>query len=92
MTWQRLVNWIRRVFRIYEKEIKTFVDDMLELAFLNIDTVKSEKITPAIKEKVRNKVLADILIMGIDIGTTKGKSEIGKLIIDSIDWFIKEGE
>ena len=89
---EKIVKWIRRMFKIYEKEIKVFVDDMLDLAFQNIDEVIQDKLTPEIRKKVRNKVLADILIMGIDIGTTKGKSEVGKLVMDAIDWFTKEGE
>jgi hypothetical protein len=90
--WQNIVKWIRRVFRIYEKEIKSFVDDMLDLAFENVDEVIKVKLTPEIRKKVRSKVLADILVMGIDIATIKGKSESGKIIMDAIDWFIKEGE
>lgn len=89
---EKIIKWIRRLFRIYEKEIKEFVDDMLDLAFQNVDEVISEKLTPEIRKKVRNKVLADILVMGIDTATIKGKSESGKIIIDAIDWFIKEGE
>lgn len=80
------------MFRLYEKEIKEFVDDMLDLAFQNIDETIQNELTPEIRKQVRNKVLADILIMGIDITTIKGKSEAGKIILDSIDWFIKENE
>ncbi|MHA1805951.1 MAG: hypothetical protein ACTSX2_00080 [Candidatus Thorarchaeota archaeon] len=88
----KIIRWFRRLFRLYEKEIKEFVDDMLDLAFQNLDDERLDKLNPEIRKKVRNKVLADILIMGIDIGTIKGKSESGKIIMDAIDWFIKEGE
>ena len=90
--WQNIVKWIRRVFRIYEKEIVSFVDDMLDLAFENVDEVIKVKLTPEIRKKVRNKVLADILVMGIDIATIKGKSESGKIIMDAINWYAKEGK
>jgi len=89
---EKIVKWLRRMFRLYEKEIIEFVDDMLDLAFQNVDIAIQDKLTPEIRKKVRNKVLADILIMGIDITSIKGKSESGKLIMDAIDWFIKEGE
>ena len=88
----KIIRWFRRLFRLYEKEIKDFVDDMLDLAFQNLDDERLDKLNPEIRKKVRNKVLADILIMGIDIGTIKGKSESGKIIMDAIDWFIKEDE
>lgn len=84
--------WIRRMAHLYEKEIKQFVDEMLELAFLNLDKARMEKIDPAIRRKITNKILADILIMGIDIGTVKGKSEVGKLVMDAIDWYTKGDE
>jgi len=90
--WQNIVKWIRRVFRIYEKEIESFVDDMLDLAFENVDEVIKVKLTPEIRKKVRNKVLADIIVMGIDIATIKGKSESGKIIMDAINWYAKEGK
>lgn len=89
---EKIIKWIRRLFRLYEKEIKEFVDDMLDLAFQNVDEVIQNKLTPEIRDKVKNKVLADILVMGIDIGSVKGKSEAGKIILDAIDWFVKEGE
>lgn len=89
---EKIIKWIRKLFRLYEKEIKEFVDEMLDLAFQNVDDEIKKKITPEIRKRVRNKVLADILIMGIDIATIKGKSEAGKIILDAIDWFIKEGE
>ena len=89
---EKLVNWLRKIFRLYEKEIKQFADNMLELAIANLDEVKREKITPAIRKKIRNKVLADILVMGIDVAENKGKSATGRIIVDAIDWFISEGE
>jgi hypothetical protein len=89
---KRFVAWIRRIAHLYEKEIRKFVDEMLELAFLNLDKARVEKIDPAIRKKIANKVLADILIMGIDIGTVKGKSEVGKLVMDAIDWFTRGDE
>jgi len=88
----KIIRWIRRLFRLYEKEIKEFVDEMLDLAFQNVDEAVKDKLTPEIRKKVRNKVLADILVMGIDIATIKGKSESGKIILDAINWFIKEGD
>lgn len=90
--WQKFVAWLRRMFRLYEKEIKEFVDDMLDLAFQNLDEQRKDKIDPAIRKKIANQVLANIIIMGIDIGTIQGRSEVGKLIMDAIDWFTKEGE
>jgi len=93
MTWyQKIIAWIRRMAHLYEKDIKKFVNDMIDLAFKNLDKEIADKIDPAIRKKITNKVLADILIMGIDISTIKGKSEVGKLIMDSIDWFTKESE
>ena len=89
---EKIVKWIRRMFRLYENEIKVFVDDMLDLAFQNLDKERADKLNPAIRRKVRNKVLADILIMGIEVGTIKGNSEVCKLVMDAINWFIKEGE
>jgi hypothetical protein len=59
---------------------------------LNLDKARVEKIDPAIRKKIANKVLADILIMGIDITTVKGKSEVGKLVMDAIDWFTRGDE
>ena len=91
--WSKFVKWLRKILRRYEKEVRQFVDEMLEFAFANLDEARKERLTPAIKKKVRNKVLADILVMGVDIATTKGKSEVGKLILDATDWFIgKEAE
>lgn len=88
--WKSIIGFVRRIFRMYEKEIKAFVNEMLDLAFLNLDEVRKDKIDPVIRKKITNKVLADILIMRIDVTTVKGKSEIGKLIMDAIDWFTKE--
>jgi hypothetical protein len=51
-----------------------------------------DKIDPAIRKKIANKLLADIIIMKIDITTEQGKSKVGHLVIDAIDWFTKEGE
>ena len=89
---EKIIKWIRRLFRLYEKEIKEFVNGILDLAYMNLDAVKVRSITPAIRKKIVNKVLADILVMGIDIETIKGKTEVSRLIVDAIDWFIKEGE
>ena len=87
---EKIIKWLRRVFRLYEKEIQKFADDMLNLAFQNVDDAIKDKLTPEIKKKVRSKVLADILIMGIDTATIKGKSESGKIILDAINWFTTE--
>ena len=91
-TWQKIVAWLRKMFRLYEKEIVEFVNEMLDLAFQNLDEVRVSKIDPAIRKKIANKVLADIVIMRIDITTIQGKSEVGKLVMDAIGWFTKEGE
>ena len=90
--WNRFVAWVRRIAHLYEKEIKAFVNEMLDLAFLNLDEVRLNKINPAIRKKIANKVLADIIIMRIDITTTQGKSEVCKLVMDAISWFTKESE
>lgn len=90
--WTRFVAWIRRMAHLYEKEIREFVNEMLELAFLNLDEVRLNKITPAIRKKIANKVLSDIIIMRIDITTAHGKSEICKLVMDAISWFTKGEE
>jgi hypothetical protein len=90
--WKRLVTWLRLQLKIHEKEIKAFVNEMIDKAFQNLDANIVRSITPAIRRKITNKILADILIMGIDIGTVKGKSEIAKLTIDAINWFTKESE
>lgn len=88
--WKRLISWIRRMINLYEKEIKEFVNEMLDLAFQNLDSKIVNKIDPAIRKRITNKVLADILIMKIDITTTQGKSKVCELVMDSITWFTKE--
>jgi hypothetical protein len=88
--WKKLISWIRRMINLYEKEIKEFVNEMLDLAFQNLNSEIVRKIDPAIRKKITNKVLADILIMKIDITTTQGKSKVCELVMDSITWFTKE--
>lgn len=90
--WTKIKAWVRRLFSLYDKEIKQFVDEMIELAFLNLDNERKEKLTPAIKKKVKNKVMADIIIYGTDIATTKGKSAVGQFLMDAIDRFTNDGD
>ena len=91
MEWyKKLISWIRRMLHLYEKEIRQFVNEMLDLAYQNLDADVVHKITPAIRRKITNKILADIIIMKIDISTIQGKSEVCKLITDAISWFTKE--
>jgi len=90
--WIRFVAWVRRIAHLYEKEIKAFVNEMLDLAFANLDEVRREKINPAIRRKIANKVLVDIIIMKIDITTIQGKSKVCELVMDAISWFTKESE
>ena len=91
-TWTKIIRWLRKTFKRYEAEIQQFVDNMLDLAFQNLVDPRKEKLTDAVKKNIRAKVLADIMVMGIDISTTKGKSETGKIIMDAIDWFTKDAD
>lgn len=90
--WTGLVVWIKKMVTLHKKEILTFIDQMLDMAFQNLDKARMDKIDPAIRKKIANKLLADIIIMKIDITTEQGKSKVGHLVIDAIDWFTKEGE
>lgn len=90
--WKNIVGFLRTVFRIYEKEIRAFVENMIEMAFQNLDAAKREKITPAIRKKIANKILADIIVMGIDTTTNAGKSEIARIVVDALSWAAKESE
>ena len=90
--WKRFVAWIRRMAHLYGDEIKETANDLLDLAFANLDEKRKEKLNPAIRKKIANKVLADILILGIDVTTAKGKAKVCEIIMDAIDWFAKDGE
>ena len=87
--WKGLVAWVRQIFKLYEKEIKAFVNDMIDKAYQNLDAVIVRSITPSIRRKIKNKILADILIMKIDVASNKGKSEVARLTVDAINWFTK---
>lgn len=86
----RIEIWLRGLFRWYQEETQTFVDEMLRLAFDNVKEDVFEKLTPEVKAKVRRKVLADVHSMKLDLDTIKGKSESGKIIMDAIAWFVSE--
>ena len=88
--WNRVISWLRRMVNLYEKEIKEFVNDMMDHAFRSLDQARIDKINPAIRKKIANKVLTDIIIMKIDIETTQGKSKVCELVMDSINWFAKD--
>ena len=90
--WNRFVAWVRRMLHLYEKEIREFVNDILDLAYQNLDNRVIGKLTPAIRRKVTNKVIAEILINGIDIATIQGKSAVSAMVLNYIREFTKEGE
>ena len=90
--WNRFVAWVRRMLHLYEKEIREFVNDILDLAYQNLDNRVIDKLTPAIRRKVTNKVIAEILINGIDIATIQGKSAVSAMVLNYIREFTKEGE
>ena len=90
--WKSIEGFVRRMFRLYEKEIKLFVEDMIDKAYKNMEAVKVRSISPAIRRNVRNKILADIIIMKIDTTTNAGKSEVARLVLDAMNWATKESE
>lgn len=87
---ESFIGWLRRMFRIYEKEIKKFVIDIVELAFNNLDKQRLEKLNPIIRKKIQNEVLAQIIIQKIDTTTVQGKSAVSRLVLEQIDKFTKE--
>jgi ribosomal protein L17 len=93
MDWDNLkksvIGFVRRMFRFYEKEIRKFVEDMIDLAYQHLDAETVRNITPAIRKKIANKILADIIIMKIDITTVAGKSEVARLVNDALVWLSK---
>jgi len=90
--WMKLVIWIKKMITLHKKDIMKFINEMLDLAFQNLDKARMDKIDPLIRNKIANKVLSDIIIMKIDITSNQGRSEVGKLIMDAIDWFTKDSE
>ena len=90
--WKKFVTWVKIQLRAHEAEIRIFVNNMLDLAYQNLDNAIIQKLNPAIRKKVTNKVIAEILIRGIDIGTIKGKSEVSALVLNFINDLTKENE
>lgn len=95
MDWDNLkksvIGFVRRMFRLYEKEIRKFVEDMIDMAYQHLDSDVVRKITPAIRKNIANKILADIIIMKIDTTTVAGKSDVARLVNDALDWLAKDG-
>lgn len=93
MEWhKKLWAWIKILLKMYEKEIRVFVNDMLELAFKNLDEAKAKKLTPALRKKIANKVLADTILKRIDTSTIQGKSEVAKIVSNALDWATEKTE
>ena len=91
MKWyQKLWVWIKILLRMYEKEIRKLVNDLLDLAYQNLDAKIVRSITPQIRNKIKNQLIAEIIINKIDVTTTSGKSAVSAMVLSMINEVMKE--
>ena len=86
--WNRFVRWLRKTLKIYQREAKMLVDFVLEDVWAKHVKSKEIELTDLTKRKIKNKVLANIIIMGLDSASDEGKIAVRELMHDAIDEFV----
>jgi len=92
MGWKTsIVKFIRWLLRTYKKEAKKFVEFIIDEAYRYIDREAIDKLEEGVRKQVKNEVVKQIIIQGIDIYTPKGKDAVENLVKSYINKFTQEG-
>lgn len=92
MGWKTsIVKFIRWLLGTYKKEAKKFVEFIIDEAYRYIDREVIDKLEEGVRKQVKNEVVKQITIQGIDIYTPKGKDAVENLVKSYINKFTQEG-
>lgn len=91
MGWKtKIVKFIRWLLRTYNREVKKFVEFIIDEAYKYIDREVFDKLEAGVRREVRNEVVKQVIIQGIDIYTPKGKDAVENLVKNYINKFTQE--